>query len=132
MIKWDETMSVGIGRMDQQHQRWLELINMLSDGIKNGQSQEVLDDLFAGALDYTKTHFGSEEELLAKNNYPRLNQQKQEHQYLIERMNHLKSQFESEAHRVTMELMNEMCNWLINHIKKSDKQYGQFLNVDRG
>ena len=127
MIKWDDTMSVGIWKMDQQHKRWVELINDLSECISQGSSHESLNKLFSNVAEYTRTHFADEEQLLAKNNYPDLDIQRGEHNNFIINLDKLKLQFDSQESGTATDLMNVMCNWLINHIRSCDKKYGVFL-----
>ena len=127
MIQWEDTMSVGIWKMDQQHKRWLELMNALSEGIREKRSQEVLEELFVGVLEYTQTHFADEEELLKHANYPDLDQQIKAHKELIQKMHELKQQFTAKNFGVTMDLMKVMTDWLIHHIRNADKKYGEFV-----
>ena len=129
MIEWDNTMSVGIWKMDQQHKRWVEIINTLSECIAQNRSCECIKEALSHTYDYTQTHFSDEENLLLKNHYPDLHAHREEHTNFIMKLDNLKQPLQSHEFGMALDLMGELCNWLIHHIKGCDKQYGQALAV---
>ncbi len=131
MIKWDDTMSVGIWKMDQQHKRWVEIINTLSECIAQKRSCECIKEALSNAYEYTQTHFSDEENLLLKSNYPDLHMHREEHNNFIMKLDNIKQQLQSHEFGMAMDLMGELSHWLIHHIKRTDKQYGLVLSVTR-
>ncbi|MBM2839453.1 MAG: Methyl-accepting chemotaxis protein [Deltaproteobacteria bacterium] len=45
LIVWNEGLSVGIDAMDEQHKKWVGIINELDDALLNGRSLESLTKL---------------------------------------------------------------------------------------
>ncbi len=69
LIQWSDNLSVGIASIDEQHKKLLNMINVLSDALANGQANEVLVQIFDGLAVYTVKHFAYEEELFSKYGY---------------------------------------------------------------
>lgn len=130
MIQWSSDFSVGVSKMDGEHQRLIDLINRLYAALKTGQAQSALSDILDELFDYTKTHFAAEEALLRLKRYPGLETQQHMHAHFVARISDMRDRFESGA-SLGVEALKFLKNWLLNHIQKVDAQYGPFLN-DRG
>ena len=128
LIDFSPEYSVGIAEMDTEHRKLIDIFNELYDAMKQGKSKEVLDSVFSDLIQYTTTHFSDEEALLARHGYPGLNIQKEQHQLLVQSVKDKYEKFKSGAFMISIELINFLRDWLTNHIMKSDRLYGQFLN----
>lgn len=122
---WDPALDLGIESIDIQHRRIVDNINrlhmaqMMSDRDK---VREVLIDL----IDYTKTHFTFEEELMEKSGYPALESHKGLHKAFIARIKK-RSQEHISGQDVTQQLTADLKSWLLSHIKKDDREYAPFV-----
>ena len=57
-IEWSESFSVGVAEIDEQHRRWVELINKLHDAIMDKKvSPEMTDKILSEMIDYSHFHF---------------------------------------------------------------------------
>ena len=131
IIKWTEEYSVGIKEIDNQHKGLVILINELFTLMTKGKSKDSLSEIFNYLTDYTKKHFFTEETLLYKYAYPEIDQHKLEHSKFIENLNNLKSDFKTGKITISIETLNFLKDWLLNHIKLSDKRYSVYiLKVD--
>lgn len=128
LLNWDNNYSVGVGAMDDEHKKLLAIMNNLYDSMKAGKSKEVLDQVFQDLIDYTKFHFSDEEALMKQVNYPGLNEQLIQHKELTNKVLEYQNKFKTGALFVSIEVMDFLKNWLINHILRSDKKYGEFIN----
>lgn len=72
LIVWNEGLSVGIYDMDEQHKKWIGIINELDDALLNKRSIEILTKIVKEMEDYTHLHFKEEERLMEGLNYPDL------------------------------------------------------------
>ena len=126
-IHWDESLSVGIGSIDEQHKRLVTMINDLFSAVRTGQGRnrtsKILDDLVA----YTKEHFGYEERLFTEHGYAETDQHKQAHKKLVDQVLDFHRRFKSGQADVDTDLLLFLKDWLINHIMKTDKRYSAFL-----
>ena len=127
-LEWKSNMSVGVAAMDAQHQKLIQLINQLAEAMSAGKGNLVLQSVLTELVTYTKTHFASEEGLLSKNNYPEYGEQKTEHDHFTKKIVDFQTQFKEGKIALSIELMNFLREWLLDHIQGRDKRYGVFLN----
>jgi len=128
LITWNSTYSVNVKEIDLQHQKLIALINQLHDGMKAGKGKEIIGKILSDLADYTKFHFGYEEKLFDQTKYPDTMVQKRQHSDLVKQVVNYISKFQKGEAILTMELMNFLKDWLMNHIVATDKKYTSFLN----
>ena len=68
-----------------------------------------------------------EERYLDRSNYPHTEQHKKEHEEFVDKIIKLKKNHEKNKLSVTVEMINFMNNWWINHVWNSDKKYEPYL-----
>ncbi|AFN75423.1 hemerythrin [Melioribacter roseus P3M-2] len=128
LINWNDTYSVRIKVLDNQHKKLVDTINLLYDAMKQGKSNEVLSKIIFDLIAYTKTHFQSEEDLFEKYSYPNKLQHKKEHDDFVNSVGKFYEDFQNKRAGLSLEIMNFLTNWLTKHIKGSDKAYSKFMN----
>jgi len=129
LINWNETYSVKVKEIDVQHKKLVNIINELHDKMKEGKGKEVVEKLLAELLDYTVFHFSFEEKLLNINNYPEHKTHAKLHADLMEQVQVFRNKVKSGNSLLSLELMNFLKKWLVEHILDSDKKYSAFLNA---
>jgi hemerythrin len=125
-ISWDESLSLHIAELDQQHQRLVHMLDGLSDAMIQGRSQEVLRDTLAGLVKYTHVHFATEEEYFARVQYPAAAGHKAQHRAFIDRVTAFTTRFDRGEVGMSIDVLEFLASWLINHIKESDGAFGRF------
>ena len=123
LIQWTDKYSVGIKEIDNQHQGLVIIINELFTYMSEGRAKDKLHDIFNHLTDYTKIHFRFEETMLFKYAYSEIDQHKAEHQKFIKKLEDLKSEFLNNKITISLEVLNFLKDWLLNHILISDKKY---------
>ncbi|MDP7591373.1 MAG: bacteriohemerythrin [Litorilituus sp.] len=128
LIEWTAELSVGIGSIDEQHKKLVNMINALNDAMLLGHSNELLEKIFSGLATYTHKHFSYEESLFAEYGYSDSKEHKRQHQELIAQVVDLKTKFlERPQEAMNKDLVIFLKRWLTNHIMRSDKEYSDFL-----
>lgn len=130
LLVWNEAMKLGIKRIDDQHQRWIALMNRLHEGIQHGLDKKLLDEAMTGMLDYTRTHFVDEEQLLRDYQYPGYAEHKKEHDGFIVRLHELQKEQENRDKNswlLVLDVVKAMSKWLFDHIEYADRQFAPFL-----
>ena len=127
LIKWSEKFSVNNFLLDSQHKKLVAIINELHTAIKVARGTEIIHTIFDELIWYTKEHFRTEEQIMLKFNFPAFNEHKIEHEKLIDQVLILQKDFKEGKKPITMETMNFLKNWLINHIESTDKKYKDFI-----
>lgn len=127
-LQWSADFSVENEKMDGQHQRLFDIINSFYDAVDSGASFTKLQSVFQEVLDFTAYHFAEEEALLERQNYPKLGEHKIIHQTLVQRVQELMADLNSEAPGSPDKVKLFLKNWLTSHIKGIDKQYAPYVH----
>jgi len=128
LITWNSNLSVNVKGLDLQHQKLFDTINKLHDAMSKGQANTQLSSLLNELIGYTKTHFKSEEDLFNKYNYPDKEKHKTQHDGFVNKIEELRIKYSEGKTNLSLELMTFLNTWLIEHIKKMDKAYSEFMN----
>jgi hemerythrin len=82
----------------------------------------LIEEVLKKLIDYTKSHFSFEENLMQEAGYPVLESHKKLHQAFIDRIYFFKERFEN-GENIAKQLKTELQFWLIHHIKHADQDY---------
>ena len=123
LIKWSEKYSVNNFLLDSQHKKLVAIMNELHTAMRVAKGKEILHTIFDELIWYTKEHFRTEEQIMLKFNYPEFKEHKAIHEKLTEQVLKLQKDYKCGSSMVTMDTMNFLKNWLINHIEGTDKKY---------
>lgn len=126
-IEWNDVLSVNNPLIDADHKRLFDLINTLHEAMVDNRGSTIVGPVLGELIDYAKTHFHREEELMLNSSYPHLAEHKAEHDVLRKETDRLQGQFSDGAAGVTLETMDFLRNWLFHHIMKSDYQLSQWI-----
>ena len=127
-IEWSDSLSVGVRELDDQHKELVRLVNVLYEALKAGRGREALKDILGGLVRYTKVHFATEERFFNRLGYPEKDEHIQQHRKLVDQVLEFKKKVDSGQDMISVNLLDFLKDWLINHIQVSDKKYGPFLS----
>lgn len=127
LIPWNDKYSVGISSIDTQHKKLVDLTNQLHDAMSTGKAKDSIPAILTDLVAYTKQHFSYEEKIMDTNKYPGYVKQQMEHAALTKQVVKFKEDMLAGKISLSIEVMNFLKGWLINHISGSDKLYTQFL-----
>jgi len=82
-----------------------------------------------GLATYTVSHFAHEERLMQLYSYPDFVKHKSEHDKLIAQVKSLQEDFRSGKATISLDVMEFLRRWLIDHICGVDKQYTAHLKA---
>ena len=127
LINWNESYSVGNTEMDEQHKKLIDIINKLFKSFKEGNAQDILNDILHEMIDYANFHLNSEEKLLFKYDYPEKEEHEKKHQSFRDKTEELKKTLTSDSKDTHYQLIEYLKNWWTNHILVEDMKYADFL-----
>ena len=131
LFEWKDSYSVGIKKVDEQHKRIVGYLNDLYESMRAGKGQETLGTVLKDLVEYTKTHFATEESLMKLYKFPNFEEHKKKHEKMTEHVLKLNRKFVSGDLSSPIQITNFLKGWLAKHILETDKLYGPFLN-DKG
>jgi len=125
-LAWDDSLSVGVPEIDNEHKALVGLYNdavrAFAAGCRVEQKRRLLHELRT----YAFYHFGTEEALMRVCRYPRIREHGGEHAQFRREVEALEARIDSgvefERHALTF-----IRTWITTHILGSDKQLGAFL-----
>lgn len=127
LMNWKPEYSVGIPSIDTQHTKLISLINMLHDATAQGEGKEVPGKVLGKLLQYTKSHFAYEENMMKTQGYAFFAQHKALHDNLTLQLLDLEEKVRTGKSLVTMEVIKFLTNWLQDHMVGTDKAYSAYL-----
>jgi hemerythrin len=126
-ITWDESLSVDGGEIDEDHRRLVDLFNMLSRAVEEGDAAEYIDAVLEELISCTIWHFRHEERLMLMYKYDGLEAHKDEHNDLIDSVRELQQKFHKENKLLINEDIEYLEDWLTQHILGQDMRLGFYL-----
>ena len=126
---WNESYSVKVARMDEQHKKLFSLLDELGNAMLSGTVRETFGRILRGLAEYAKTHFAQEEQLMKQYAYPGYDRHKKLHEEFIKQVEGFQKEFESGV-ALPIKASVFLRDWLSNHILKVDQQYSAFLNAN--
>ena len=120
-MSWDESMSVGIATIDEQHRNLFNLIHRLEgvEKLSSAEAEATIDAL----LDYAQIHFQTEEEFFYRYDYAEKEAHEREHAAFINRVIDFSKEYERNQGLPVPEVHAFLVDWLTRHIKGSDMKF---------
>ena len=128
LILWDNSFSVNVREIDEQHQKLFDLINSLYESMKKGLGKEILPKIIDELFHYVEKHFSTEEKYFDRFNYPESESHKIEHYNFLKKVSEFKKSYEEGQKGLTIDIITFLQEWLVRHIKVVDKKYSAFFN----
>ena len=132
-IEWDDSLSVNVDLIDEQHKMLIQKLADLSDALRRGLEYNKIMQTLEFMIDYTDFHFSAEEKVMEENDYPGLEEQKKQHEVFRTTLNNIVEDYKEEGTTtaIAREINVFLLNWLIKHIKGSDTKLSNFL-IEKG
>lgn len=127
LIEWGPNYKIGINEIDDQHKVLVDIINKLYAAFGSHKNKKEIKKNLKELIDYTVYHFGNEEEYFRKFGYRDTPRHVEQHQKFVDRVKKFAQEFESGDSTVSLDIINFLKDWLINHILKVDVKYVPFL-----
>jgi hemerythrin-like metal-binding protein len=128
-IAWHPEYTVGNKKMDEHHQQLFCIINEYFH--TDYTNSEALHSIFTKLFDYVKFHFIAEEQLLADNLYPKLEQHKHYHAVFLDKLQLLKNKLDERNIDVINKIGMFLYKWLTKHILNADMAYKHFFDIEK-
>lgn len=122
-MTWNDSLSVKIDSIDNQHKKLIEMINDFYDNVSKRSNDELISKLVNGMKTYTLMHFRTEERYMQQFNYPNYEQHKKEHDAFISKVNELEEKIKKGTAILSFEITTFLKDWIKKHIQEEDKQY---------
>jgi hemerythrin len=126
-LLWDETLSVDVPEIDEDHRRLVALFNILNHAVAEGDSREYVDAVMEELISCTVWHFRHEERLMLKYGFGGSAEHKAEHEELVVAVRELQEKLRQTDTPVVADDLQYLEHWLTGHILGIDKDLGAYL-----
>ena len=129
IVTWQNSYSVGMKLIDEQHMELIKLTNKLFSSCLEGKEKSKVSflDAIHEAVDYVGYHFGTEEKVMERVNYPAFKEHKLEHTEFVREVFTKVEEFNSGKQFAPLAFVYFLRDWVLHHIAVSDKKMGQFV-----
>ncbi|TNF37515.1 MAG: hypothetical protein EP315_02550 [Gammaproteobacteria bacterium] len=124
---WDDSLSIQIREIDEDHHKLVDLFNMLNHALAEGENPDYIEAIIEELITCTAWHFKHEERLMMKYGYEGLEEHRKEHQELVNSALELKQKFLAQSKTLSDRDIEFMEHWLTGHIYGSDMEMGSYL-----
>jgi hemerythrin-like metal-binding protein len=121
-LEWNDSYRVGDALMDAQHQHFFTLGNAFMAAQDKAELTRCAMQLYR----HTREHFGHEEQLMRKLNYPGLGKHVDWHNGMISRLNALSRTIQNDTLN-KQDLVDLTEDWALNHIPVHDAMLHYYL-----
>ncbi|GFO69095.1 hypothetical protein GMLC_26740 [Geomonas limicola] len=128
IIEWNAGFMLGIGEIDQHHKQLVQLLNDTYDEFRAGAriGLPVIEQL----IDHAERIFTLEEQLMREVCYPQLGEHLNEHEGFTSRIGGFKANY-TNSEGTSIELLWFLCNWVTHHLRETDAELAQFIEVHK-
>lgn len=130
-IQWSALLETGVDQIDEQHQILVNMLNDANTRLTSGSGRDILEEIVHDLMSYALYHFDTEEELMIDCGYDEAQKQQhfEEHRQFSAKVSQVQQAIKQGNLISREDLLCFLNNWLVNHILKTDKQLGSFLNT---
>lgn len=127
---FDPRFLVGIEQVDREHRQLFAIVDQVEAALAGGpQAGVTLHEAVGALVDYTRTHFASEESLMASLGYPSLAAHRSLHTSLLRHVDDMKMRVDLGDESAILDLSRFLHDWLVGHIQSADRDFGLFARA---
>ena len=134
-MKYELTKDLETGNklIDEEHRELFRMINNLNDACSQGKGRDQIAASAKFMVDYVKKHFGDEEALQARTQYPGYAVHRQFHDnYKRELNTTVQEVLSSNANIAALAKLNQIIGTLLSHIRIEDKKLAAHVRSSEG
>ncbi len=126
-LVWTDECKTGFSEIDSQHRLLFAIANELLEINNPHKQQDEIKYLLHHLLEYTETHFKTEEEIFEKNKYPGFREHKERHETILKDISStIKAAKSMTELKASLDTMLE--NWIRVHVLLEDKKFSVWFN----
>ncbi|WP_448188009.1 bacteriohemerythrin [Azospirillum sp. sgz301742] len=128
MIEWTDALSIDVARIDDQHRTFIGLVNRLNAFSNSNASHAELRTILAELVCYAEVHFSDEEDWMRQSGYPQIQEHAAAHSAAAATIHDMMFR-DVEGQDLYSALGAFLMPWLVTHIMKHDKAFGDWLKL---
>jgi hemerythrin-like metal-binding protein len=130
-MTWDDAMSVGLPEIDEDHKRFIALVDDFNKSIAVRTAITEVRKRLQDIVDDAVRHFAYEENLLNEWRYPGADEHARIHAQLVTVLQEILAKIASGYDAEWVEAGLKIKEVLIHHIRTEDIRFAQFYRISR-
>jgi hemerythrin len=130
-VRWKNEFRLGVPEMDAEHEKLINLAGNLREAFYRNEDSGTVGKIIDDILHFALTHFHNEEAFMKTIQFPGYSSHKEQHKALAMRILKLREEHETDTGDVSVDVLDLIHDWLIDHFQAADRQYAAFLTEDR-
>ena len=127
-IRWSDKYSVGVKKLDEQHQQIIGMLNRLVSAPEaKDAGSETITDILTTMTRYALEHFKTEEKLMQAHGYPDLEEHREEHVAYRRKAIDFSTASSLGVEATPQILVTFLFEWWTHHILIEDMKYKAFF-----
>ena len=132
-VEWSRAFEIGVASMDAEHRRLLELVNDFQTAVNEDGKVAKVEKAIIEVIEFAKTHFEHEEELMRTNGYEGLDSHIRVHAKLTAALDRMRENLYSGDRVKARADLLEFCKvFFSSHIPIIDSQYAREMPTASG
>jgi diguanylate cyclase (GGDEF)-like protein/hemerythrin-like metal-binding protein/PAS domain S-box-containing protein len=129
IFPWNEQFETGLKKVDEQHQKLVQILNKLAANQANLANEEALNKIFEELIDYTDYHFKTEEGIWSQyfGDDEWFLEHEKTHNTFVQEIIKVKNNPTKSFDDAIYELILFLAQWLAYHILDTDKRMAQVV-----
>lgn len=127
MFTWNQSYSLGIKEVDDQHKKIFFYLNELFKGNTLKHNKEDLIALIKELKTFAQYHFATEVSYMRKYNYPEMLDHITDHNKLFDDIKKLEEYFNNGITDMAIPVLQFIKKWITNHLADTDKKFYVFM-----
>ncbi len=123
MIEWNEKYSVGISMIDEEHKKFIDIINKAIVAKGHNDNPEEVKEVLCEMIKYALNHFATEETNMLKFNFPEYQSHRNEHLDFTDKTIANINKVIKGDYKDANKILEYLKQWLFNHIQGTDRKY---------
>ena len=129
LIKWDDTMKVGVPSVDHEHKALIGEINTLGEMVKSDKTGDIIKALLGEIHTQIEAHFALEEKIMLERAYGGFHAHKEDHDRLLDDIRDIMVEAEtSDQTDVRTRLGERLTIWFSEHFRTLDRSFHSFMS----
>lgn len=128
-MQWSDDYNIGCPGIDSQHKELVEKVNELERLLTSGEANdESFSDAILFVVEYARTHFRDEEELMERMHYPDFAAHCKLHDQMVNHLASFLKDMQSGNGGTFSELVSYLYVWIQAHVLGEDRKFGEFYH----
>ncbi|HXR32124.1 MAG TPA: bacteriohemerythrin [Verrucomicrobiae bacterium] len=125
-------VKIGEKSIDTEHDLQMQMLDSLSDSLQKGGDFSPARYILEQFIEFSDMHFLSEQLVMRLHSYPGYEAHLEAHTRLMKKVREIREKVFRGENAPSQKLVQELRDWLLNHIASEDVAFGDFLRENEG